>query len=148
MKPNMNEETGIHYGIIRANSLDWELVDIFMHGFQTTNLSYQEAYAEIAVKVWREVLDGDSPFEDAESAIESLAEEIEIEEPIVEGTYAGVNYRSSWLGGALHFFIFDSPCINRYALCSPCVPNAGDLDSPDIDGVETYDVHPDWRREE
>ena len=146
MKPNMNHETSIHYGIIRANSLDWEVVDdlLYRHG---TDLSYQEAYAEIAIKVWRDVLGGEVKFDDAEEEIERRTEGIQIEEPIVEGTYAGVTYRTSWLGGALHFFIFDSPCINRYALCSPCVPNAGDLDSPDIDGIETYDVHPEWRRE-
>ena len=147
MKPNFNMETGTHYGIIHWRSLDAELVDDLLHRYGT-NLSYQEAYAEIAAKVWKDVLYGEIKFDDAEEEIERRTEDLQIEEPIIEGTYEGVTYRTSWLGGALHFFIFDSPCINRYALCSPCVPNAGDLDSPDIDGVETYDVHPDWRREE
>ena len=147
MKPNIHPKTRIHYGIIRANSLDWELVDDLLYHYGT-DISYQEAYAEIAIQVWREVLDGEIKFDDAEEEIERRTEDLQIEEPIVEGVYGGIRFRSSWLGGALHFFILDSPHINRYAECSPCVPNAGDLDSPDIDGVETYDVPPDWRREE
>lgn len=30
-------------------------------------------------------------------------------------------------------------------LCSPCVPNAGSLDSVNPNGYECYDVPADWR---
>lgn len=36
-------------------------------------------------------------------------------------------YRASWLGGALHFFIFKSPWGSELSPCSPCVPNARDI---------------------
>ena len=67
------------------------------------------------------------------------------EEPSIEGEYEGVKYQSSWLGGALNVWIFESPHTGRFAECSPCVPGAGNLDRPDADGVLTYDVPPDWR---
>lgn len=147
MKPNFNVETGTHYGIIRANSLDWELVDDLLYHYGT-DLSYQEAYAEIAVKVWQDVLDGEVKFDDAEEEIERRTEDLHIEESIIEGVHEGIRYRTSWLGGALHFFIFDSPYVGLYEECSPCVPNAGNLECPYENGEPTYDVPADWRREE
>jgi hypothetical protein len=77
--------------------------------------------------------------------VDRTSEHIYVEEAIVEGEYAGVKYRTSWLGGALNFWIFESPRAGLYQECSPCVPNAGNLDCPDNDGVLTYDVDPDWR---
>lgn len=68
-----------------------------------------------------------------------------IEEPIVEFEYEGVHGRTSWLGGALNLWIFESPHTGLYEECSPCVPGAGNLDQPDPDGVLTYDVPADWR---
>lgn len=59
-----------------------------------------------------------------------------------------VKYRTSWLGGALHVWIFDSPHVTQQARrASPCVPNAGILDTLDGD-VLAYDVPADWRREQ
>ena len=72
-------------------------------------------------------------------------EYVEIDEPIIEGTNDGVSWRTSWLGGALNLFIFHSPVIVRCSLCSPCVPNAGNLDS--LGDYETYGVPLDWLSE-
>lgn len=67
------------------------------------------------------------------------------DEPIHEGVKDGVKYRTSWLGGALNVFIFESPHITEAARrASPCVPNAGILDTLDGD-VRAYDVPPEWR---
>lgn len=68
-----------------------------------------------------------------------------IEEPIVEFEYEGVHGRTSWLGGALNLWIFESPHTGLYEECSPCVPGAGNLDQPDPEGVLAYDVPADWR---
>lgn len=56
-----------------------------------------------------------------------------------------VHYRTSWLGGALHVWIFLSPfTTDKARRASPCVPNAGILDK--LDGsVTAYDVPADWR---
>lgn len=76
---------------------------------------------------------------------EREAEYLSIDEPIIEGTYQGVSYQTSWLGGALNFWIFESPVVNRFDLCSPCVPGAGNLHCPNPDGHEAYDVPAEWR---
>lgn len=41
-----------------------------------------------------------------------------------------VTIEASCLGGAYLLFIQDSPFLTSCSVCSPCVPNAGDLDSP------------------
>lgn len=50
----------------------------------------------------------------------------------------------TWLGGAPQIFVFKSPKIVKALLCSPCVPGAGDLDSLDDNGVETYGIPDEW----
>jgi hypothetical protein len=54
--------------------------------------------------------------------------DFQTDEPIIEGTYEGVKYRISWLGGAPILFVFEGPVGFANRLCSPCVPNAADLD--------------------
>lgn len=60
------------------------------------------------------------------------------------GESEGVKMRLSSLGGAPLLWILDSPYRATVRLCSPCVPNAGDLDSPDPDGCECYAPGPDF----
>ena len=63
----------------------------------------------------------------------------------VSGTYQKVSYATSYLGGVLNFWIFESPHITQAATpCSLCVPGAGNLDN--LTGSMTcYDVPADWR---
>jgi len=179
---NIDPETGIRYGYIRADSLDPDLVHelMYVHG---TDLSLRLAVDQLVSDTERradvieeQVHDGlievdyhitsDPEYERiledriesgykalgyndrddfVRCAVERETEDLCIEEPIIEGRYQDTFYRTSWLGGALNFWIFKSPVAGTYQLCSPCVPGAGNLDCPDIDGVLTYDVLPDWR---
>ena len=41
-------------------------------------------------------------------------------------------------------FITKSPYYTYTRFCSPCAPGAGDLDSPDPNGVRAYCFAPDW----
>lgn len=68
---------------------------------------------------------------DLESYIDNAIEhaDLQIEEPTTEGVYEGVSYRISWLGGAPLLWITEGPVGMAESLCSPCVPNAADLDS-------------------
>jgi hypothetical protein len=43
--------------------------------------------------------------------------------------------------------VMKSPYYTFTKFCSPCVPGAGDLDSPDPDGVKTYCLGHDWFEE-
>lgn len=60
----------------------------------------------------------------------------------------GAKYAISSLGGAPLIWVYQSPRIVYVSnLCSPCVPNAGDLDSGLTDsesGYECYGIPTDW----
>lgn len=95
-----------------------------------------------------------------EREMEKRSEQIQIDEPVIEGEFEGVRYGIDWLGGAPLLWIFEGPVGRCRALCSPCVPNAGDLDSGFVvylepgaeewgdGGYECYCVPPDWLRKE
>lgn len=152
--PNYNTETGIPFGTIYLNNLDPDTASwLWTEGI---DLSYEEAYedakAEIRSDIDQEIQDGtfDPDEDDIEDEIALRLEnlDIQIDEPTIEGEYEGVKYMISWLGAAPLLWVFESPFTGRYHQCSPCVPGAGDLDSPDEDGELCYDVPPDWRRKE
>lgn len=153
---NRNPKTGIAYGYISANQLDGGVVETLLHGPQAVDHTYMEAVVNMASERGFEP-SGDL-YTDASDAEEYLNEQMQpdeigwwgndvpdIEEPIVTGTYEGVSYQSSWLGGALNFWIFESPVTtDKGRRASPCVPGACILDTPD--GSESgYDVPADWR---
>ena len=79
-----------------------------------------------------------------DTRLELESERIQIEEPTLAGICEGVRYEISWLGGAPLLWVFESPVISKARLCSPCCPNAGDLDSLDDDGYECYGIPEDW----
>ena len=130
---NINTETGIRFGYISSNKLDPEVVHTLM--FEVgVDLAFEEYMAELEEKYGEDF--------DEYTAVGGY----HCEEPIITGSYEGVSYSSSWLGGALNFFIFESPVITKCALCSPCVPGAGDLGSEGE--FEAYGVPDNWLKEE
>ncbi|CAB4162720.1 hypothetical protein UFOVP785_96 [uncultured Caudovirales phage] len=133
---NVNPVTGIRYGIISLRSLHDDLVDDLMqHG---TNLSYEYAWEEY--KAENELTEEQ---DDIENHRQEFADGYMGDEDVYEGVYEGVTYRTT-----SHFglFVFESPHVTHARLCSPCVPNCGDLDNVDLEGgYECYDVPPDWR---
>lgn len=149
MTANINPDTGIAYGYISSNCMNQEVVNDLMFGDQAVNLSFHEAWLEYKREKAAAFMDEGLSEEDADLAAEDMAPEFadqyEDYEPEIEGVYEGVRYKTSWLGGALNFFIFWSPFITESArLASPCVPNAGILDV--LDGsVTSYNVPHDWR---
>lgn len=64
-----------------------------------------------------------------EDELEAFSDMCQIEEPVIEGTYEGVKYRISWLGGAPLLWVIEGPIGSVAHLCSMCVPNAADLDN-------------------
>lgn len=52
----------------------------------------------------------------------------QIDEPTIQGTYQGVKYQLSTLGGAYLLWALKGPEAWANRLCSPCVPDAADLD--------------------
>lgn len=147
---NMNPETGIRYGTIYLEELDPEVADDLL--FRSTNLSYQAALddveAEAAAAASELGYEHGSP--DWEDYIEVKVTEAEIsgrfdiEEPHICGIYEEVEYEITHLGGAALLYVTHSPRIGRFDLCSPCVPNACNLSSPNPEGFEGYTVPDDW----
>lgn len=149
MSANINPDTGIAYGYISADALYPETVDELMYGPQATDLHYEEYLADY-LAIERRDCEERGVFFDQDYHESQFAQDWEDNEPVVEGElkvpgYGDVHYRSSWLGGALNFFIFKSPfTTDKARRASPCVPNAGILDI--LDGsVTAYDVPADWR---
>jgi hypothetical protein len=150
---NINPETGIAYGYISANVLDSDLVcELMNEGTdETAKAMWAEYVSDLArrIKEADESLTDEEAREQAEEAADNDAQSFwdgyECCEPEIHGEKEGVKYRTSYLGGALNFFIFFSPVVTNCArLASPCIPNAGILD--ELDGtVTSYDVPADWR---
>jgi len=153
---NIDPETRVAYGYISARALDSDLVNTLMdEGIDETA---KEAFAAFIDELAQQIqADGEDisdeeakelAAERADEQAQSFWDGYDACEPSVHGTHEGVSYQSSWLGGALNFFILKSPVITEHArLASPCVPNAGILDT--LDGsVEAYDVPADWRYSE
>lgn len=154
MTANTNPETGIRYGIISANALDPDVLQqIWQQGI---DLHWRDRMAEI-----RDEVMGDDSYldEDKEDEIENR---IELEsdrwyddEPVHSFEidcpgYGPVIGQTTWLGGGQLVWIFKSPFMTHAPLCSPCVPNCGDLNNADVlnhDLPECYDVPSDWRYE-
>lgn len=151
---NVNPETGIRYGIISANALHGDVIDNIQN--MGRDLHYEEAKADLekqADALEEEVRIGmaeDDPsivgneeieesrieaayeargYQDREDFIGKQLEQFQDEEPVHEFEIDGVKGRTTWLGGALLVWVFFSPHMTRVQLCSPCVPNCGDLDN-------------------
>lgn len=140
---NINPTTQIPFGYVSANELDGDVVDSIMQA-QTKNISLanfmQENLSESDFKDWENRITTDEVDE-----IEEQYMALDVEDEIYEAEYGGVKLLSSWLGGALHFFVLESTHITDVARkASPCVPNAGIL-SKDMDGsVRSYSIPDDW----
>lgn len=153
MPSNVNPETGIRYGIISANSLEPEVIDQIQR--EGKDVRYEGAKAELTADIKRVCGDymSDRDAEDvAEKAVERMSDHFEQDEPVHEFSidcpgYGMVHGQTTWLGGALMVYIFKSPFQEACDLCSPCVPNCGNLDSRNPDGYQCYDVPADWRAE-
>lgn len=151
MIPN-TDSNGIHYGYIAADSLDPDLVcELQSRG---RDVHYEEALDDLRHAIYNALAEAGVPIGGPRSEVCYEAERVfdlyweGSDEPIHEGEMDGVKYRTSWLGGALHVWVFESPVTGNYQECSPCVPGAGNLDCPDPNGVLTYDVPPEWRWED
>lgn len=147
---NTNPETGIRYGIISALDLHQEIIDELQAVGK--DVHWEEMLEEVRDRL-RSAIDPYVSGGTAKELIEDWIEQfIDVagdswydDEPVHEGAHCGVNYSTTWIGGALHVWVFDSPHTGLFAECSPCVPCAGSLGQPDENGILTYDVPPEWR---
>lgn len=152
---NLDNETGIRYGVISRNSVSGDaLDDIHTQG---DNLTYR-ACVEESKKIIDTGIRGtlaDLGFGgrtidhiDVDGLVDKVWSEVEqefndgYEEQDDTFRYEREGYiiETSSLG----LFVIKSPFYTFASFCSPCCPGAGDLDSPSEDGVKTYCLGPDW----
>lgn len=147
-------ENGIRYGTIYLNRLHPDIAnDLFNNG---VNVSEQEAYDDCVSAVTSEAAEIESEdlesmgYSDSDDYIQDRVEELMggyyVDEPRIEGEYEGVKYVIDWLGGAPLLWVISSPFVVKCGLCSPCVPNAGDLGS--VGDYEAYGIPDDWLAED
>lgn len=156
MIPNQDEH-GIRYTMYSMNDIDSDLVDDLLYTYGK-DLSYEAAYeeeeacqraewennCETSSILAQENFDVIPVFADFEADFKDFVPMID--EPVIEGTHQGIHYRTSWLGGAQMLWVFKSPIIGHFNLCSTCVPGAcdGSAPTPRADGFCGYAVPPDW----
>jgi len=154
MRPNTNPETGICYTVFALNrNIDPDVAhDLWCHG---TNVSEETACDELRAEIYAEAaaldLEQGSDVYEAfcQHTYEKRVEQIQIDEPTIEGESEGIKYQISWLGGAPMLWVFESPYANYFHQCSPCCPGACDGDSPsrEDEGYLGYDLPADWMDE-
>ena len=154
---NINPKTGVAYGYISANTLDPGVVEMLLDGGQACNYTMERVQQEITDEVHAEAAErgfdhGSPDWEDfvereIDRRLDDAGNACSFDEPHIEGVYEGVSYATPYLGGALNFWIFESPfTTDRARRASPCVPGAAILD--ELDGHESgYDVPGEWRAE-
>lgn len=130
-------------GYIAASSLDSDTVDTLLYGPQATDHTYDAAREEAEIAASELGLTGN----DLDRYIEQRLEDTYPDEPEISGTYEGVTYRTSYLGGALNFWIIDSPHTTAKGRpCSPCLLPASTVILDTLDGHSTgFDVPAHWR---
>lgn len=133
---NLHPETGIRYSYVSANELDCETVDDLMYNHVVEDYSFDEWLKEQEIIFEAEQDEREALAEDAGESYEreefdpndcDMLEQYEEYEPEKLIKTEGFTLRSSWLGGALHFYVIESPLTAPFPNCSPCVPNAGCL---------------------
>lgn len=145
---NQNPTTGIAFGYIRADAIDSDLLheitlingkDLTYEGALAEYLAQQRTLHECSIDEGE--IEPDEEF-DENAATDKFNDECQCDEPIYEGEHEGVKYRTSWLGGAQHLWVFESPVVTKCRPCSPCVPGAGNLEN--VGDYEAYGVPTSW----
>ena len=170
--PNVNPRTGIAYGAADGRNLPALYGDIILYGrdmsAEAATDELERAFKKSIVKVIEEYA-GQSTVKAAKKTgvldkmVGQLIEELDdvtgflgwvlnCDEPEyayeLETSEGPVHFRTLWLGGAPLVLTTESPWVARCAPCSPCVPNAGDLDAPSDDGMLAYCPPPECLDEE
>lgn len=135
-KTNIDHETGIRYGVISQHSISqaWSDSSEPVYGNPTcpkcggdvTDLhesSESDYYCVYCTESWR----SDECFPDEPLGFEYRKED-----------YVLVSCMDS------EIMVIKSPFYTLAQFCSPCVPGAGNLNSPDDEGVKTYCLGHDW----
>lgn len=125
MPANIDPKTGIHYGVIHESSLMPEAVsDLINNSF---DLAYKDALDEFRSDLEKVLSDHglDILRVDISALEDAFNDRYESYEP--RWFYQDDEYEIQFTD--LGLYILKSPYVTLASQCSPCCPNAGDLDS-------------------
>jgi hypothetical protein len=148
MTANINAETGIPFGVVNGNTVPYLLDDVTTSGEDLTYAAFKaeleaEVKAALVGVVANRASAGDAEkimervdcAEIVESILDSgLNDHTDFEECEYSYESDGTKYLMGWLGGAPLIWVIESEYVTYAPVCSPCVPNAGDLDNMSEDG--------------
>ena len=152
MIANTNPDTGIRYGIVSLNSLHGDIFHDFVSNGTDLDCeaAYDEAKAEFIAKYHSDALKAAEIWEATraweDSGEQNFYDSWECDEASYEWETEGMKLGMSTLGGAYNVWVFESPHTAEHALCSPCCPNAGNIDTPG--NYLCYTLPADWFRNE
>ena len=147
---NFNQTTGIHYGVISSHSVPYEYQDDFEQDYGKPTCfacgNPAIASADVPKKLQKQNWYKGQDYACIECARTFWSEQAFSEEPL-GWSYEREGYR---LCDCLDsdIFVMESPYYTFAQYCSPCVPGAGNLDSPCATGVKTYCLGPEWFEDE
>lgn len=132
---NRHPVTGVRYTIYHINNdLHPEVWDDI---YQGTNMSERAMLDDMEMRVRKaleELPDEVLAYLNLESVAEELMDTALVngmqdtiycnDEPTYEGETEGIRWVVTWLGGAPHLTVLESPYYGVGRECSPCVPNA------------------------
>lgn len=136
MIPNTHPTTGIAYGVVSMNKLDPELWESLI--YRGENLTCKALFEQhVMAYDPEEHPDRDAYLDEFDANYQGFDEEKWAGE-----TSQGIKWELGWLGGAPLLWILESPHVGDYEQCSPCVPNAGNLEK--AGNLKTYTIPNDW----
>ena len=147
---NIDKETGIRFGVLPVNSLNWDALDEILQ--RGKDVGFEQFKQETVKTVRDAVLEALDflPKHCAESLADRCAQAAETSSELGEGYesdechYSFETEDTKLLLRGQYVWVLKSPHIVRCALCSPCCPGAGNLDEICDDGAETYGLDSSW----
>lgn len=145
-RSNVDAKTGIHYGVISQHSIPYEYQDDFEQ-------DYGKPTCPECGNPAVDVTDAHEEFEQrhswgcADYACESCKITLDSSEVFSEESLGFSYERDGYvLTNCLDadIFVLASPFYTFAQFCSPCVPGAGNLDSPCENGPKTFCLGHDW----
>lgn len=143
---NTCPKTGIHYGVIAQNSLNQDVFsDVSNEAVDVRFDEYLETVKDDVRNLLEDKVRG-SKLDDLTDEIFSIVEEAVSEDYQGEKTDWLFEDKDYKLTDCLetNVFVLKSPYFTFCKKCSPCVPNAGDLDNPEENGLKTYCLGPEF----
>lgn len=167
VQANIHPVTGIAYGVINANNLDGEVLHeiSFVSGMDALNVDRLVDFAKdygFEVPPASETESTYQYYKRLESAVcQFMVEKCEESEEtaaeydeVLESDFTGHLWYCEKNGISTLYNTDDNTVIVMQSTetamvnkCSPCYPNAGDLDTPNADGIQAYTVPMDWKNQ-